>query len=68
MKVIVFDFDGTLTKNRKGSNCWYEIWKYIDELQNGIYGEVLKGALIIEDGKIVDTEINKYQGRPSLKS
>lgn len=32
MKAIVFDFDGTLTKNRKGSNCWYEIWKYIDDL------------------------------------
>ncbi len=39
------------------------IWKYINELNNGIYGEVLKDALIIEDGRIVDSEINKYQGR-----
>lgn len=33
MKAVVFDFDGTLTKNRKGSNCWFEIWKYIDDLE-----------------------------------
>ena len=33
MKAIVFDFDGTLTKSRKGSNCWYEVWKYIDDLE-----------------------------------
>lgn len=32
MKVIVFDFDGTLTQNRKGSNCWQEVWKSIDGL------------------------------------
>lgn len=39
------------------------IWPYINELQNEIYGEVLHDALIIQDGKIVDSEINKYQGR-----
>ena len=39
------------------------IWKYINELQNEIYGDVLNDALIIQDGKIVDSEINKYQGR-----
>lgn len=39
------------------------VWKYIDELQSGGYGEVLTDALIVEDGKIVDKEINKYQGR-----
>lgn len=39
------------------------IWKYINELQNEIYGEILNDALIIQDGKIVDSEINKYQGR-----
>lgn len=32
MKAIVFDFDGTLTKSRKESNCWYEVWKYMDDL------------------------------------
>ena len=32
MKAIVFDFDGTLTNFRKGSNCWYEVWKYIKDL------------------------------------
>lgn len=39
------------------------IWKYINELQNENYDEVLHDALIIKDGKIVDNEINKYQGR-----
>ena len=39
------------------------IWKYINELQKGIYDEVLQDALIIEDGRIVDNEINKYQRR-----
>ncbi len=33
MKAIVFDFDGTLTNCQKGSNCWYEIWKYINDLE-----------------------------------
>lgn len=39
------------------------IWKYINELQNGTYDEILKGALIIEDGIIIDNEINEYQNR-----
>ena len=37
MKAIIFDFDGTLTKSKKGSNCWYEIWKYIDDLDYDNY-------------------------------
>lgn len=40
-----------------------EIWKYINELQSESYGEVLSDALIIENGLIVDQEINKYQKR-----
>ena len=39
------------------------IWKYINELQNGLYDEVLLNALIIKNGEIVDDEICKYQGR-----
>ena len=39
------------------------IWKYINELQSENYDEVLHDALIIKDGKIIDNEINKYQGR-----
>ena len=38
MKAVVFDFDGTLTKSKKGSNCWYKIWEYIDDLA---YDEML---------------------------
>lgn len=39
------------------------IWQYINMLQNGTYDEVLSGALIIEEGNIIDNEINKYQRR-----
>ena len=39
------------------------IWKYITELQNETYGKVLNDALIIQDGRIIDNEINRYQGR-----
>ena len=51
MKAIVFDFDGTLTKSRKGSNCWYEVWKYINDLDydNYLYS-------LYKDKKIDDIE------------
>ncbi len=31
-KVIVFDFDGTISKVDKGFNCWNAIWKRLDAL------------------------------------
>ena len=39
------------------------IWPYINELLNEKYSEVLSDALIIESGRIIDSEINKFQGR-----
>lgn len=39
------------------------IWKYLDELIQGKYENTLKDALIISRGRIVDEEINKFQGR-----
>lgn len=51
-------FHKTFTKNNSEV-----IWPYINELQSDRYGEVLSGALIIEDGLIVDQEIIKYQKR-----
>ena len=33
VKAVIFDFDGTLTKSKKGSNCWRKIWEYIDDLE-----------------------------------
>lgn len=39
------------------------IWKYLDQLQSEKYSKILLDALIIDNGKIVDNEINKYQGR-----
>lgn len=39
------------------------IWKYIDELTREEYDKVLLDALIIDRGKIIDGEINKFQKR-----
>lgn len=39
------------------------IWKYINELMSGEIGKVLKDSLVIENGIIVDEEINKFQNR-----
>ena len=37
------------------------IWKYLNELQRDKFGTTLKEALIIENGKIIDTEIKDFQ-------
>lgn len=44
------------------------IWKYINALQNDsvVKNEILLNALVVAEGKIVDDEINRYQGRQSL--
>ncbi len=39
------------------------ICKYLNELMSGEIGEVLKNCLVIENGIIIDDEINKFQGR-----
>lgn len=39
------------------------ICRYINELMSGEVGEVLNNSLIIEDGMIIDQEINKFQNR-----
>ena len=39
---------------------------YIEKLMNGEIDKVLADCLIIENGKIVDTEITEYQGRTDL--
>ena len=39
------------------------ICQYINELMSGEVGTVLKDALIIENGIIIDQEINKFQNR-----
>ena len=39
------------------------ICRYINELMNGETGEVLDAALIIQDGVIIDQEINQFQKR-----
>lgn len=36
-KYVVFDFDGTLTIAKKGSNSWYNIWNYLDALDEDEY-------------------------------
>lgn len=39
------------------------IWRYINELQRESYGDILSDALIVENGKIIDKEIIKFQNR-----
>lgn len=39
------------------------IYKFLDEIIENKYGKVMKDALIIKNGKIIDEEINIYQGR-----
>lgn len=39
------------------------IWRYLSELQENGCGETLSEALIMENGKIIDKEINKFQKR-----
>lgn len=39
------------------------VWKYLEELQNGEYSAVLRDALIIDKGTIVDDEIKRFQKR-----
>lgn len=51
-------FYKTFTWNNSGI-----IWPYIEQLILQDYSDVLKDCLIIENGNIVDQEINKFQGR-----
>ena len=39
------------------------LWPYLDQLITGDIGKVLKDSLIIENGVILDDEINKFQNR-----
>jgi len=39
------------------------LWTYLDKLIHGDIDAVLADSLIIQDGRIVDDEINKYQNR-----
>lgn len=39
------------------------IGQYINELMTGEIGEVLRNSLVIENGVIIDQEINKFQNR-----
>lgn len=39
------------------------ICQYINELMSGEIGDVLKNSLIIENGIVIDQEINKFQNR-----
>ncbi len=61
MKAIVFDFDGTLTKSKKGSNCWYKIWEYIDDLA---YDEMLYNMFkkkLIDNDKWFEMIVKRYK-------
>lgn len=60
MKAIVFDFDGTLTKSPKGSNCWYKVWEEIDDLEidNLYYG--MRKRNEINDDEWLNLIVKRY--------
>ena len=39
------------------------LYRYINQLINETCGSTLQNALIIENGNIVDNDINEFQGR-----
>ena len=32
-EIVIFDYDGTLTKSEKGTNSWFNMWKALDDLK-----------------------------------
>ena len=60
MKAVIFDFDGTLTKSRKGSNCWYEVWKYLDDLKYDDYLYGMYKHKEINDQQWFDLIVKRY--------
>lgn len=60
MKAVIFDFDGTLTKSKKGSNCWRRIWEYIDDIE---YDDMLYNQFVenkIDEKQWFDLIIKRY--------
>lgn len=39
------------------------IWPYLEQIIQNEYGDVMRNALIIENGEVIDQEIIKYQNR-----
>ena len=39
------------------------IYPYLEQLIHNDYNKVMKDALIIENGRVIDQEINMFQGR-----
>lgn len=50
-KIVIFDFDGTLTLVEKGSSTWLKMWTEIDDLETDSYFFSL-----FESGKINHTQ------------
>lgn len=63
MKAVIFDFDGTLTKTKKGSNCWYEIWKYLDDLDYDNFLYDLYNRKEINEAEWFKLIIERYKER-----
>ena len=32
-EIVIFDYDGTLTKSEKGTNTWFNMWKALDDFE-----------------------------------
>ena len=59
----VADHTPSLLFSEASNSISREVVKYIDELINGSQNKVLENSKIIENGKIKDDEINKFQKR-----
>ena len=68
MKAIIFDFDGTLTKSKKGGNCWYEIWQYIDDLDYADYLYGMYKRREINDDQWYNLIIERYKEKGVQRS
>ena len=46
-KIVIFDYDGTLTKSEKGTNTWFNMWKALDDLETDekFYSMFKKGEI-----------------------
>ncbi len=60
MKAVIFDFDGTLTKSKKGSNCWRKIWEFIDDIEydDTLYNQFVENK--IDYKQWLDLIIKRY--------
>lgn len=61
MKIVIFDFDGTLTKSKKGTSSWRKVWEAIDDLDydNFLFNKFKNGE--IDDDAWLELILDRYK-------